>query len=97
MTGLRELLEQATPGPWEFVASEMTIRGGAFRSPIAVGSRITSIARADASLIALAPELARLVLDMGEELAAWYAIDGHRSDTTAALLARLDRIGKEEE
>lgn len=97
MTGLRELLAAATPGPWEFVASEMTIRGGAFRSPIAVGSRITSIARADASLIALAPELARLVLDMGEELAAWYAIDGHRSDTTAALLARLDRIGKEEE
>jgi hypothetical protein len=48
------------------------------------------------SLIALAPELAALVLDMGEALRAFHRYVEHPNVDVVfgALLARLDQLGK---
>ena len=50
---------------------------------------------ANARLIALAPELAALVLDMGEFITEKFGVDGWLDDGSQALLARLDQLGKE--
>jgi hypothetical protein len=60
--------------------------------------RIDSISDADARLIALAPELAALVLDMADELRGDLCVHreacvpGCECEAKVALLARLDRI-----
>ncbi len=112
---LAELLEAVTPGPWECVtyADEDWVArppGPVKFSPADEWLIVSDVAngslrRADGSLIALAPDLARLALDMGE------ALRTIRDDTAcddpecpcsagkiAALLARLDGVaaGKEE-
>lgn len=112
MTGLRELLDAATPGPWEYdgfehvVSPEITdIVCGLWQRPGADGVPDPQM-ETDARLIALAPELARLCLDMGHQLERWRNAAMQRDtyleaipeavETADALLARLDRIGKEE-
>lgn len=69
---LRELLDAATPGPWEYdgfehvVSPEITdIVCGLWQRPAADGVPDPQT-ETDARLIALAPELAQLCLDMGE-------------------------------
>lgn len=87
MTGLRELLEATTPGEWWVHAPGVKAR-----------------ALADARLISLAPELAALCLDTKALLVRILDRDHHgdfingenaKPEDVAALLARLDRIGKE--
>ena len=96
MPGLRDILDAATPGPW--VADEALSEPGELHNVwraqgsgyVAVAHDITEFA--DVRLIALAPELAALVLDMGEFIR-------NVCDTTneweSSLLARLDQLGKE--
>ena len=69
---LRELLERATPGPWKFHdSSDRRGHKGEFRSPpphfgfMLIGPWIND---ADPELMALAPDLASLVLDMADAL-----------------------------
>jgi len=50
----------------------------------------------DARLIALAPDLARLALDMGEALRACVGYSDSTDDRIAALLARLDGIANKD-
>ena len=90
MPGLRETLEAATPGPWTWMGGypQRITNPGA----ILIAETFTDPdSRAyNAELIALAPELAALVLDMGEHIREHGF--GAESD---ALLARLDQLGKE--
>src|SRR5574337_1323014 len=109
MSGLRELLDAACPGPWHTTdwqsdGRSLAIEGGDGEDWIAVAFA------ADARLIALAPELAALCLDMGE-LLGWWAADGSVHEpgclinretmdgcdcltaTATELLDRLDRTG----
>jgi len=113
MSGLEELLANATPGPWSIdrrFASHLAVYGRVIEG--VARTLVTEIdisydvpfdraeCENDARLIALAPDLARLALDMGEALrAAW---DEDRWDEflemdTTSLLARLDGLaaGKE--
>jgi len=97
MSGLEELLANATPGPWR--ASMAAVFAGEESIAACRGDDFARV-DSDARLIALAPDLARLALDMGEALrAAW---DEDRWDEflemdTTSLLARLDGLaaGKE--
>ena len=94
MPGLRDILDAATPGPW--VVREQApwdvLTEWEENDPFPRGRLvICEHAGVDAPLIALAPELAALCLDMGEALRNpkdVYDVD--------ALLARLDQLGKEE-
>jgi hypothetical protein len=94
---LPELLANATQGPWRdaewggLVVDEN-------ENPV-----VHHALPRDAPLIALAPDLARLALDMGEELRAWlqwsvqaFGADEEVSPTTSALLARLDALARRE-
>ena len=99
MPPLRDILEAATPGPWthydgpyddwdRVVLDHFTSEG----PYVWEASHDKPTVLADARLIALAPELAALVLDMGEFIR-------NVCDTTneweSSLLARLDQLGKE--
>ena len=115
--GLRDILEAATPGPWEVDASGEGLDVYApehktatvwvhLAGPMTMGddadAGVKARAMADAQLVALAPELAALVLDMGDflreiedvlerdEASDWFERDFH------SLLARLDQLGKEQ-
>lgn len=94
--GLRETLGAATPGPWEARdATTIDSRDGReeWWNLYASGYRLGGVEFGrDARLIALAPELAALALDMGDLLRGLY----YRPAGTNALLARLDQIGKEQ-
>lgn len=89
---LRELLDAASPRPWEYDDEYYVISTEVADAVCAmVGPADLPDVAADARLIALAPELAALVLDMADALretgpsfAPW--VD--------PLLARLDRIGQ---
>lgn len=103
MPGLRDILDAATPGRWQS-AGVAVYSGERFTDthrPIA-GVHTEEF---DATLIALAPELAALCLDMKALLVRILDRDHHgdfingenaKPEDVAALLARLDRIGKEE-
>ncbi len=98
---LAELLANVTPGPWESErAYVQTSRG----NPVAETHASIfpgSFAEADANarLIALAPDLARLALDMGEALRSYrysaMRAGETRFEKTDALLARLDGIAND--
>jgi hypothetical protein len=103
---LEELLAAATPGPWEPIieagdewwfgqGSQARIRGAKQHewSSLAVLGCDDEEEKADARLIALAPDLARLALDMGDALRA----DEMSFETADALLARLDGIANKDE
>lgn len=115
MTGLRELLAQATPGPWMhtgeadddwgFVALGESGGHGTYGFD---ATHDLPQAVHDARLIALAPELAQLCLDMGDALDLMLDMSARlyrdpnqmnyeekrmRDDNCRVLLARLARIG----
>jgi hypothetical protein len=98
---LRKLADEATPGPWEFWtdAAADGVRIGSYTVNFGAQS-------ADARLIALAPDLARLCAELGEALAWCYvsfntvlAGKPHRAvpemkaavDAALAKLAELER------
>jgi len=100
MSGLEELLANATPGPWEWMGGypqRITNTGAilvaeTFDDPDSIPHTTR--------LIALAPDLARLALDMGEALETAMACCARPAGTCGdfpALLARLDGLvaGKE--
>ena len=99
--GLRETLEAATPGPWAWNSGGYSDSGHPLMGlqnaenptsyPVLDCAVLGDPEPADARLIALAPELAALVLDMGEHIREHGF--GAESD---ALLARLDQLGKEQ-
>lgn len=89
---LRELLDAACPGPW---ATED--RPGAITLTVQNDDEdvICDAFPRDARLIALAPEMAGLLLDMADALGAILNHEERYSfDEIEALLARLDRIGQ---
>ena len=107
MPGLRDILDAATPGEWWVDADEENLDVRAVEHAVArVAGAMTmepdadpgvkARALADASLMALAPELAALVLDMGEALAHTSIPPGFSREHSRDLLARLDAIGREE-
>lgn len=101
---LARLLEQATPGPWEFrvwgrvgdewpdsrVSIGTTLGHG---EAVAVNPRYGERRRdlVNARLIALAPEMARLLIDMAEWMQD-LAGDEHLMATPRALLARFAEL-----
>jgi hypothetical protein len=90
MPDLRALLEAATPGPWEVSAPEWD-RGVEYRH--VYGPRELEILyqlSADAALIALAPDLARLVLEAEE---AMREIAGYADDDAPPDQCYLPMIG----
>ena len=101
MPGLRDILEAATPGPWAWNSGGYSDSGHPLMGlqnaenptsyPVLDCAVLGDPEPADARLIALAPELAALVLDMGEHVREHGF--GAESD---ALLARLDQLGKEQ-
>ena len=64
---LREILEEATPGPWRAVEASICERCAHVRASATI---VCSADMADASLIALAPQLAEEVIRLREEIAA---------------------------
>jgi len=99
---LAELLANATPGPW--VVVPFTDDYGEQSVYVSMGDADSTVLRGcDAELIALAPDLARLALDMGEALEAvgrYLASYGDTSEAVPrieALLARLDGIANKDE
>ena len=113
MPGLRDILDAATPGGWrvqgwddeercwfvlgggpEFSAAEHGVAAALVQPTETVDS---PRAIANARLIALAPELAALVLEMGDWLRNWTELNPPPQGIRAReLLARLDQLGKEQ-
>jgi hypothetical protein len=87
LMGLRETLEAATPGPWRDAEWGGLVVEADTENPIAY-----HVLRDNARLIALAPELAALVLDMGEFIRN---VCDPTDEWESSLLARLDQLGKE--
>jgi hypothetical protein len=91
---LRSLVAEATPGPWyvktyDFIPGRWWVEG-----PKAEGYEC-EVGKADATLLALAPQLAELCADMGkwvarQEVGLLEAAGG------SALLIRLDALMEEE-
>jgi len=85
--GLRETLEAATPGPWAWNSGGYSDSGHPLMGlqnaenptsyPVLDCAVLGDPEPADARLIALAPELASLVLDMGEALDRYYSFAPH--------------------
>ena len=119
---LRVLVAEATPGPWEsrrwgYEGDEWPERRVSVGRAVQSGEAITCSPRygnldqdlANARLIALAPQLAELVADMGEAAAAFReAIRAHGdwlhpgktlepAMTLDSVLARLDALFSKEE
>lgn len=98
MPGLRDILEAATRKPWVIHNyNEVWVH----HDGDPAGPPATKVAQTifgdDARLVALAPELAALCLDMGAVLDAFvYHQTDAQLDNARALLARLDSIGKEQ-
>jgi hypothetical protein len=115
VTRLEELLANATPGPWIAKTDGMfpvVTKNDSFATVMEFsqyGQDGRPEASANASLVALTPDLARLALDMGEALGKGYwdvttgawrcamcdSRDGHEEGCShGTLLARLDALGK---
>ena len=104
--GLRDILDAATPGPWAWNSGGYSDSGHPLMGlqnaenptsyPVLDCAVLGDPEPADARLIALAPELAALVLDMGEFITEKFGVDGWLDDGSQALLARLDQLGKEQ-
>jgi hypothetical protein len=100
VTGLRQIVEAATPGPWDTYAVGSEGFGvfgqrGARRHRITlVGHGAWEDVKVDARLIALAPELASLCLEMGDLLRL--PVDEIQEGDAEDVLARLDQLGKEQ-
>ena len=102
---LAELLAAATPGPWTAWRDELYWKvDKAPEGPNVCNTGRTSWndTEENARLIALAPDLARLALDMGEALEAvgrYLASYGDTSEAVPrieALLVRLDGIANKD-
>jgi hypothetical protein len=108
---LAELLEAATPGPWSVYPelSRMQVRTADGHYGIVADTIGYDLERGEqnAALIAITPDLARLALDMGEEIRQWAEpADDDCGDETCpdcaytrrlnALLARLDGIANKD-
>ena len=74
---LREMLDEATPAPWRAVEASICEHCAHVR---ASATLVCSADMADASLIALAPQLAEEVIRLREEIdrLKWYCLDGCR-------------------
>lgn len=104
MPGLRDILNAATPGPWTHHRNPgaKLWRWVCGRESVVAAIVVdTPVEIQNARLIALAPQLAALALDMGELLRGRLYhgfVPGSNGDTDAyALLARLDQIGAADE
>lgn len=100
---LRQLTAKATPGPWAVGAREEEEYFAEF-SPVVVDSDdpwapnvVLAFAEADARLVALAPELARLAADMADELAKFCDDGLPEHCPQCALLARFAALADTEE
>ena len=91
---LREMLDEATPAPWRAVEASICERCAHVR---ASATLVRSADMADASLIALAPQLAEEVIRLREEIdrLKWYCLDGCRA--AEAEEARTDGEAKARE
>ena len=71
---LREMLDEATPAPWRAVEASICERCAHVR---ASATLVCSADMADASLIALAPQLAEEVIRLREEIdrLKWHCLD----------------------
>jgi hypothetical protein len=91
VTDVRGILNKATPGPWPVTETR-------YSDDYSCWGTAVEPTEANAQLAALAPELAALVLDMGEELRRSLpqdeSMDHGRDPDRRALLARLDQLGK---
>jgi hypothetical protein len=99
--GLRETLEAAARSPWVYRDEDGRVidPDGYFVVSVS-GSPENKELAASGRLAALAPELASLVLDMGEALRRLIAYEESYEGVTSpdnALLARLDQIGVADE
>jgi hypothetical protein len=106
---LAELLANATPGPWGNFMGPSVLRAYDHQTRLAIfdaheGTDYEQPAEANARLSALAPDLARLALDMGgalDTLAGMaHPVTGEDHDWLydhlPALLARLDGIANKD-
>ena len=87
---LREMLEEATPGPWRAVEASICERCAHVR---ASATLVCSADMADASLIALAPQLAEEVIRLREEIAGIkrFCRDGMKVSEAEARLTDHER------
>lgn len=87
---LREMLDEATPAPWRAVEASICERCAHVR---ASATLVCSADIADASLIALAPQLAEEVIRLREEInrLKWYCLDSVRLAEVNAHLADEER------
>ena len=95
---LRAMVEAATPGPW--LARERQHHWNDYDYVVEAGGRSVTSAP-DAALIALVPEIALLLADMGETLHNGYEVlyplmDRFERERADSLLARFDALTKEE-
>jgi len=97
MSGLEELLANATPGPWSS-GGWAVYRGERFTDSHEPVASVHGDTEATATLIALAPDLAKLALDMGETLREYdETCECGTCHKNRALLARLDGLAAEKE
>ena len=100
---LRQLVKQATPGPWHWTdTGENKVWGGHLEPAVAEGAGYDGlwtdicISEADARLIALAPDLAAWAAWAAEGLARLIDVLGEVDiDIVETLLARLDALTEE--
>lgn len=96
-TNLKHLLDQATPGPWEYIAGDSP-DGRCIANPgsmtmcigVDANGKGSSCEDADLNLAATAPELAEEVIRLREELIDW-ANDEARAHN--ALVKRAQEAG----
>lgn len=97
---LARLLEQATPGPWE-AAGPSSFHTAELRAPSPYNGfaliKVMTNRDADLGLIALAPDMAQLLIDMAEwvgEIVAAMETNSERGapDEAFALLARFAEL-----
>ena len=89
-SGLREMLDEATPGPWRDVEASICERCAHVRASATI---VCSADMADASLIALAPQLAEEVIRLREEIdrLKWHCLDSVQVAEAEARLADGER------
>ena len=87
---LREMLDEATPAPWRAVEASICERCAHVR---ASATLVCSADMADASLIALAPQLAEEVIRLREEIdrLKWHCLDSVQVAEAEVRLADGER------